>query len=233
MKYFFAGLAAISLAVPAAAQSATNDEPLLVAPLQAPPSDVQYLPANTEVVVAMNDTITTNGKAFHEGDTFSLTVQDPVFLNDLVVIPKGARAVGRITWLTSKGAFGKSGKMDIDIEYAEVNGRRVPLEGHFRQEGEGNTVATVGGVVAVGVLAGFITGKSAVIPRGRELTVRTREEVPVRVARSAPVPFASQPRQELAISARGASAAQAVSAAPRARQVSQTNPWGLEPVGSN
>lgn len=233
MKHLLAGLAAISLAVPATAQSssATNDEPLLVAPQQAQPSDVQYLPANTEVVVAVNDTITTKGKAFQEGDTFSLTVQDPVFLNDLVVIPKGARAVGRITWLTSKGAFGKSGKMDIDIEYVEVNGRRIPLEGHFRQEGEGNTVATVGGVIAVGVLAGFITGKSAVIPRGRELTVHTKEEIPVRVARSAPVPYAGQSGQELAMSGRNADAARAP--ASRAKPTRQANQWGLEPVGAN
>jgi hypothetical protein len=224
MKYVLAGIAAISLAVPATAQSpAASDEPLLVAPQQAPPSDIQYLPANTEVVVAMNDTITTKGKAFQEGDTFSLTVQDPVFLNDLVVIPKGARAVGRITWLTSKGAFGKSGKMDIDIEYVEVNGRRIPLEGHFRQEGEGNTVATVGGVVAVGVLAGFITGKSAVIPRGRELTVHTLEDLPVRVARAAPQP--DQQRAAMAVSTREASASP--SAAKRAGS------WGLVAVGSN
>jgi hypothetical protein len=87
--------------------------------------------------------------------------------------------VGRITWLTSKGAFGKSGKMDIALDYVEVGGRRVDVQGTYRQEGEGNTVATVGGVVLAGIFAGFITGKSARIPQGRELTAHTKADLPV------------------------------------------------------
>jgi hypothetical protein len=224
MKYCLAGLAVMSMAIPAAAQSA-NDEPLLIAPQQAQPNDIQHLPANTEVVVALNETLTSKGKQFNEGDTFGLTVQYPVYLDDMIVIPKGARATGRITFLTGKGAFGKSGKMEIDVEYVDVNGRRIPLEGHFRQEGEGNTVATVGGVIAVGVFAGFITGKSAVIPRGRELTVHTLEDLPVRIARAAPPPSADQPRARLAV-AGGASTLQADSA-------KRQSGWGLEPVGAN
>jgi hypothetical protein len=56
-------------------------------------------------------------------------------------------------------------------------GRTIRLDGTYRQEGEGNTVATVGGVVLVGVLGGFITGKSARIPQGRELTAFVEEPV--------------------------------------------------------
>jgi hypothetical protein len=223
MKNYLLGLAALSICAPVAAQS-QQDGPLVITP-QREPDDVQYLPANTEVVVTLNDTLTTKGKAFEEGDTFGLTVQYPVFLDDVVVIPKGARATGRITFLTSKGAFGKSGKMDIEIEYVEVNGRRIPLEGQFRQEGEGNTVATVGGVIAAGVFAGFITGKSAVIPRGRELTVRTREDVPVRIARRDPPPAApaSAPAGQMA----------SASPAPAPRAPASSEEWGLVPANGN
>jgi len=226
MKIYLAALAMLAITQPASAQN--GDQPLLVTPQQAP-NDIQYLPANTEVVVALNQTLTTKGKSFQEGDTFSATVQYPVYLNDVIVIPKGARATGRITWLTSKGAFGKSGKMDIEIEYVEVNGRRIPLEGHFRQEGEGNTVATVGGVVAAGVFAGFITGKSGVIPRGRELTVFTREEVPVRIARAFPSPpaYASPPPPPYAEARVAAAAEVPQSSAKPPRK------WGLEPVNPN
>jgi hypothetical protein len=224
MKICLTGCAIVALALSAPAQ-AGDQEPLLIVPQQ--PDDVQYLPANTEVVVAMNDTLTTKGKSFQEGDTFGLTVLYPVFLDDVVVIPKGARATGRISWLTSKGAFGKSGKMEIDIEYVEVNGRRIPLEGHFRQEGEGNTVATVGGVVAVGLLAGFITGKSGVIPRGRELTVHTREDVPVRIARLAPAPAPLPAYAPSAYSRAELAAATPPPAPPAAKKPKK---WGLEAV---
>ncbi len=133
------------------------------------------LPANTEIMLSMNEEL--NTKRNQQGDTFYMTVVHDAKVGDQVVIPKGARATGEITWRTGKGAFGKSGKMDIALRYVEVQGQRLPLVGTFRQEGEGNTVGTVAGVVVAGVFAAFITGKSGVIPRGRELAVHTKEEL--------------------------------------------------------
>ncbi|EMD81794.1 hypothetical protein C725_2842 [Pacificimonas flava] len=37
--------------------------------------------------------------------------------------------------MTGKGMFGKSGKMDVEIRYIEVDGNRIPVVGKFRQEG--------------------------------------------------------------------------------------------------
>jgi hypothetical protein len=148
------------------------------------------LPANTEVLLAMNNTVTTKGKRWSEGDTFDLNVVHDVMLGEYVVIPRGSRGVGRISWMTNKGAFGKSGKMDITLEYVEVSGRRIPVTGEYRQEGEGNTAATVGGVIAAGVFAGFITGKSGTIPQGRELMARTKQDLPLAIAGPLPAPVA-------------------------------------------
>lgn len=190
-----------SLATPAIAQNtvpvsavAAQPVPMVVAPVSAGPSYV--LPANTVVTLAMNDTISTKGNHWNEGDNFDMTVTQDVRLGQYVIIPRGSHGAGRISWLTNKGAFGKSGKMEIDIEYVEVGGRRIPLSGHYRQEGEGNTVGTVAGVVAVGVFAGFVTGKSGVIPQGRELTAHTKEDLPIVIAGPAPmqnVPMVMQP----------------------------------------
>ena len=174
MKMNALALAALIFAVPAYAQDNT---PLQVQPASAKPAAV--LPANTEVLLRMNQEVTTKGDTWKEGDTFNMSVVHDVMLGDYVVIPKGSRGVGRITWLTSKGAFGKSGKMDIELDYVEVGGRRIDLNGTYRQEGEGNTVATVGGVILAGVFAGFITGKSGRIPQGRELMATTESDIPV------------------------------------------------------
>lgn len=194
MKKITTSLLALSLCQPliASASAASPIEPMTVSSVQAEAPQL-VLPANTEVSLSVNQLITSKGNTFNQGDTFGLTVSQNVFANGYVVIPEGARATGRITWMTSKGAFGKSGKMEIAIEYVEVGGRRIPLEGTYRQEGEGNTVATVGGVIAAGVLAGFVTGKSAVIPQGRELTARTKQDLPIRlaVARPAIAPVAA------------------------------------------
>lgn len=174
---------ACAAATPAVAQDAA---PLVIAPMAA--VTTATLPKNTEVLVSMNQSVTTKGNTWNEGDTFDLSVVNPVMLGDYVVIPKGAPAKGRITWLTSKGAFGKSGKMEIEIESVEVGGRRFPLAGHYRQEGEGNTVATVGTVVLAGVFAGFVTGKSGLIPQGRELVAHTKDDIPVQFSGPPPAP---------------------------------------------
>ena len=149
-------------------------------PVQQVSNNNAFLPAGTEVQLRMLDEVTTKGDSWEENDNFALTVAQDVYFDGYVVIPRGSRAIGRITWLTSRGMFGKSGKMDIELEYVEVAGRRIDLDGTYRQEGEGNTLATVGGVVLVGVLGGFITGKSATIPRGRELMATV--ESPVELA---------------------------------------------------
>jgi hypothetical protein len=161
----------------AAQQPSPPLQPIIVQ--SAAPASQLFLPANTEVVLSVNNDVTTKGGSIEEGSMFSLTVTSDVRLGNYIVIPKGSRGIGEITWKTGKGAFGKSGKMEVELRYVEVGGQRIPIEGKYRQEGEGNTVATVGGVILVGVFAGFITGKSARIPRGRELVAVTRDPVPV------------------------------------------------------
>ncbi|HJQ17929.1 MAG TPA: hypothetical protein VJ859_13135 [Allosphingosinicella sp.] len=146
------------------------------------------LPANSEVVLRMNEDLTTKGGKIEEGTTFRLSVANDVMLGQYVVIPRGTPATGEITWKTGKGAFGKSGKMEIDLRSIDLNGRRIAVTGHYRQEGEGNTVGTVAGVVAAGVFAGFITGHSARIPAGRELKAYTTDALPVALPAGAPPP---------------------------------------------
>jgi len=200
-KVFTATLAACAISTSAIAQEAPPSPAPTpqVAPLVAtvaPPAPALVLPANTELRLTMNQDVTTKGDRWNEGDTFDLTLSHDVRVGDYIVIPQGSRGVGRITWLTNKGAFGKSGKMEIALEYVVVNGRNIPITGEYRQEGEGNTVATVGGVIAAGIFAGFITGKSGLIPQGRELVAHTRDDLPVVLpARAATVaaPVAIQP----------------------------------------
>lgn len=103
-----------------------------------------------------------------------------------VVIPKGTRGEGTVTWMTNKGAFGKSGKMEVSFDWLELGGRRVALTGSHRQEGEGNTGATVGTAVAAGVFAAFVTGRSASIINGQQLRARTAEPLIFMVPDNAP-----------------------------------------------
>lgn len=167
------------LAIPTGVFAQQAEAPIPVQAVQAAPQPEHFLPAGTEIPLTMSQTVTTKGDSWDEGDQFYLTVSSNVMLGNYVVIPQGTRAVGRITWLTSRGAFGKSGKMDIELEYLELNGRRINIDGTYRQEGNGATLATVGGVIAAGVFAGFITGRSGEIPQGRELMSTLEANLPV------------------------------------------------------
>lgn len=160
---------------PVVAQAA----PVVATPMASAAAGSQImLPSNTEVIVSMNEEL--NSKKFKkDGHTFMLSVANDVRVGDYVVVPKGAPAFGVVTWRTGKGAFGKSAKMEFDITHVDLNGRRIPLKGHFRQEGKGNTGAAVGAVVAVGVFGAFVTGKSAIVEQGREFKVYTTEPLPV------------------------------------------------------
>lgn len=184
MKYAIIAAAAATAFTPIAAQ-AQQAAPLPVSQGHVTAEGNAILPANTEVPLRMSEEVTTKGKTWDEGDTFRLSVARDVKFGGYVVIPAGSRATGRITWLTSRGAFGKSGKMDIELESVEVDGRTIPLEGTYRQEGEGATMATLGGVLVAGVFAGFITGKSGRIPEGRELIAKTEQPIELAIAASA------------------------------------------------
>lgn len=132
------------------------------------------LPANTSVILRMNDDLTTKGGQIKAGHTFNLTVAYDVRVGDVTVIPAGTPAKGEVTMRTGKGVFGKSGKMEVELRTIDLNGRAIPVTGKYRQEGEGNTLAAVGAVFLSAPLL-FVTGKSAVIPRGRELTAYTMQ----------------------------------------------------------
>jgi len=118
-----------------------------------------------------------NTSKHREGDTFPLTVVNDVKVGETVVIPRGTPAVGEVTWRTGKGAFGKSGKMEFVLRHLDLNGQRIPISGEYRQEGEGNTIATGVAIIAVGVFAGFVTGKRARLPMGRELMSQIAQPV--------------------------------------------------------
>lgn len=156
--------------------------PGLVALPPAPAAAV--LPRNTQVLLRLDQTLTTkNKRATKKGETFTLSVARNVLLDGYVVIPRGSKAVGSIPWRTGKGAFGKSGKIELSFDYIEVGEQRIAIAGRHREEGDGNSAATIGTALFLSVIgAGLITGRSAEIPQGREFTVWTSEEVAVSFA---------------------------------------------------
>lgn len=177
-----AGAALVLVPTAGFAQEAPAAQPAVVqTQAEAPAAAELVLPANSEVVMTMNETV--SSKSHRLGEKFSLTVAQDVKANGMTVIPRGTRAVAQITRRTNKGGFGKSGKMDFTFRYIDYDGRQIPIEGRHHQAGEGRTGATVGAVVAAGLVGGMLVkGKSAKIEEGREFTARTVDAIPLTVA---------------------------------------------------
>lgn len=189
----FLALAIAAIPATALAQSPTIPEGAVAAPamtaapaaLAAPAMRQIILAPNAEVVVTPNDSLTTKGKKLKQGSKFRMSTMFDVMQDGYVVIPKGTVGEGTITWLTNKGSFGKSGKMEVSFDRLELGDQRVSLTGSFRQEGEGNTGATVGAAVAVGIFSAFVTGRSATIVNGQQLRARTVEPLTFTVPENA------------------------------------------------
>jgi len=176
MNRFFVGTAIaaiISMPVYAqteeAPQTSVVETPSVEASVVPEPAEVKPLILNAGSPIKLAITKEVNSSTHEAGDIFALTVLEDVQVGDTVIIPRGTPASGEITWRTGKGAFGKSGKLEFSLRSIDLDGRAIPVKGDFRQEGEGNTIATGVGIIAIGVFAGFITGKRARLPMGREL----------------------------------------------------------------
>ena len=97
------GAALITLPVAAHAQEVAA-EPAVAESVAADPAETDAVTAEPAVAVAQD-----------------------VAVDGHVVIPRGTRAVGEITWRTGKGAFGKSGKMEMAIRSGLKRRKRAAL----------------------------------------------------------------------------------------------------------
>jgi hypothetical protein len=150
------------------------------APLQVQQQQTNMLPSNSDVWVSLDNEL--NSKKARVGDTINFKVSRDVMVGQYVVIPRGTAGVGRVTYRTGKGAFGKSAKMEFDIDSIMLPTRTIAVSGHYRIEGNGNTGATVATAVAVGVFSAFVTGHSAVAAQGSEWKAATKEPILIAAA---------------------------------------------------
>ena len=120
--------------------------------------------------------------------TYSL-VADNVFVNDVLVIPKGAEGLGKVMKVVGPRMFGQDARIDVDFGflYAIDNTRvKVFLGEIAKQEAKtiaGAAGATIGGMVVlgpIGVIGGaFVTGKSVNIPAGSITFVQVKGDTEI------------------------------------------------------
>lgn len=79
-----------------------------------------FLQEGTEIDLRLHTTV--DSKISQANDRIIATVQDAVTIDNVEVIPVGARVLGRIGEIQKPGRFGRSGKLVLTFESIEVPG---------------------------------------------------------------------------------------------------------------
>lgn len=134
-----------------------------------------YLPKGTQINVELTNRI--DCKLVRRFQTIEFQTIENLFVNDVIVIPKGTIGKGYVYDVQSPGAFGKKGVLRIaGKEIKTINGVKIPL-----MKGISATGKTDGGAVVVGALVSlaggfFMKGKGIAFPIGTDFTVEIRED---------------------------------------------------------
>ena len=142
------------------------------------------LPKDSVFKIAFTSELST--KMSRKGDVVHFKAADNLYVNDVLVLPKGATGVGEVKKVVQPGIFGKDGRIDIDFTCIYgVDGTKIPVTvGELaKQKAEsiaGAAGAAIGGMIIlgpVGLVGGaFVKGNSVTIPVGCETFVQTAED---------------------------------------------------------
>jgi hypothetical protein len=139
------------------------------APAPEPPQPV-VIPAGTVINVVLDQAL--GSKSSKTGDSFSVTVQEPVSIEGKVAIPKSSMAKGKVVEAKAKGKVKGEARLKLALTSLTIKGTRYPISTTMTEntaKGKGKrTAATTGGGAAVGAIIGGIAGggKGAAIGAG-------------------------------------------------------------------
>jgi hypothetical protein len=112
------------------------------------------------------------------GQEIPFEVVEDVKVDEVIVLPKGATAIGTVTEANAKKSMGRAGKLNMSISYARLSDQeKVALRAEKDSKGGGHVGAMTGAMVATSIvffpaapLFLFIHGKDITIPQGTEIT---------------------------------------------------------------
>jgi PEGA domain len=130
------------------------------------------------------------------GQEVAFEIVDEVKVDDVVVLPKGAIAIGTVTEANSKKSMGRGGKLNMSMSYARLaDQEKVALRAVKDSKGGGHVGAMTGAIVATSIvffpaapLFLFIHGKDITIPQGTEVTAFVEGDMHLDMARFGAMP---------------------------------------------
>jgi len=144
------------------------------------------LKEGTEVNLKLGQAL--SSKTATVGDTVELLLDQDLIVDKALVAKKGSRAVATISNAKKAGLAGRGGELSLRFEYLKAGDVRVKLRGAQGKAGDNKTGATVGLVVAFGVLGFMKHGKQAEVKDGTPVKAFVDEDVQLASLGPAPEP---------------------------------------------
>ena len=139
------------------------------------------IPAGTRISIRTIDPIDSTSNRV--GDRFQASLEEPLWVDGNMVVPKGADVYGRLEESKETGTFTGRSQLRLELTGIVVQGQTVPLvtgeyEVSGRSKGESTAKRTVGGA-AIGSIIGALAGggKGAAIGAGTGAGVGAGSEI--------------------------------------------------------
>lgn len=148
-------------------------------PSQATPSPACCVLAKlTPVFLTLDEPIESDKARI--GQSFTITLSEPLAIADGRVVPAGTKGVGEVVHAAKSRAMGKAGELVLAARSFNWNGTRIPLRSLKFGKGQGQdnsgTAAVVGMVVSAWITP-FITGGEVRIPAGSDAWAKVAADV--------------------------------------------------------
>jgi hypothetical protein len=142
-----------------------------------PPPTSQVLPAlpsgsssfvtQLDTIVPLLFTSAVDSHSAQVGDRITFSVAEDLVVGDIILVPKGAAAIGRVIQVDHSAPNGLPGEIAFRIESLDLHGVRIPLRGSDAREGK----SEVSKAHSFGAIAGLLThGEDAAITVGTPVT---------------------------------------------------------------
>lgn len=128
------------------------------------------VPDGTKIRARLDQMISSS--TAEQGQAVELSVTEPVYVNNQVVIPEGARVTGTVTDAHEKRRMGRAGKLDFSIDRVRgADGVWIPLRYTLNKK-NGDSKAVTTGVLTAGAAVLFWPAAPAfLLMKGKDITV--------------------------------------------------------------
>jgi hypothetical protein len=147
------------------------------------------LKEGTEVNLKLAQTLSSKTAAV--GDSVEMLLDQDLIVDKTMVAKKGSRALATVSNAKKAGMAGRGGELNLRLEYVKAGDTKVKLRGTQAKTGDNKTGATVGLVLAFGVLGFMKHGKQAEVKEGTPVKAYVDEDAQVASLGPAPEPAAS------------------------------------------